>query len=267
MIDRHLRRWTRRTLLQVAALSLGGTVLACDSQRDQPPAGGGDSGTPPGGAPGTPRAGDQGTAPVITAPTLPPRIAGAAPQCLVTKTAGLPPGYVPNDLTPLPGRLLASDGVLLRPAAADAVVRLIDAAGREKYTLFVLSGFRSYQEQERVLRTEIERFGKEVAEKQVAPPGHSEHQLGLAADITSGRDPYGLRSEFGDEPEGRWLAANAASFGFVISYPQGKQAVTGYIYEPWHIRYVGTPLAEEVAASGLTLTEFLPKYNLAGGCP
>jgi D-alanyl-D-alanine carboxypeptidase len=253
--------------LQVAALGLGGMVLACDRQRDQPPAGRGDTGTPRGAVAPTPRAGSEGTAPASTAPTLPPRIAGAEPQCLVTKTVGLPSGYVPDDLTPLPGRLLASDGVRLRPPAADAVVRLIDAAGREKHTLFVLSGFRSYQEQERVLRDEVERFGKEKAEKQVAPPGHSEHQLGLAADITSGRDPYGLRSEFGEEPEGRWLAANAASFGFVISYPQGKEAVTGYIYEPWHIRYVGTPLAEEVAASGLTLTEFLPKYNLTGGCP
>lgn len=250
----------RREVLRLAALGLGSLAAACGRTAEkQPSRTEGGAGTRP-----TVRA---SSAAGTRAPSGTAAAIGGEPQCLVTKTAGLPPGYVPSDLTPLPGRLLASDGVRMRRAAADAVVSLIDGAGRDGQELFVLSGFRSYQEQEQVLREEIKLYGQKVAEQQVAPPGKSEHQLGLAADITSKRDPYTLRAAFGQEPEGKWLAANAPRFGFVISYPLGKDTVTGYTYEPWHIRYVGTPLAEQVAASGLTLTEFLPRNNLAGGCP
>jgi D-alanyl-D-alanine carboxypeptidase len=191
----------------------------------------------------------------------------AEPVCLVTKERGLSASYVPPDLALLPARVSAGDGVKLRQAAADAAVSLIDAAAADGQVLFALSGFRTYQEQEDVLANEIKTFGKQVAERQVAPPGHSEHQLGLALDVTSRRAPFELREQMGDEPEGRWLATNAPKFGFVISYPKGKESVTGYTYEPWHIRYVGKQIAEQVAASGLTLTEFLPKNNLAGACP
>ena len=257
------RRVTRRALLELAALGLGGLALACGRPRNAVPASGGDGGK----ASGTREPTAQAALPSPSTEPAPPRLANAEPQCLVTKQLGLADTYAPDDLTPLPARLLASDGVRLRKPAAEATVRLVDAAGQDGQRLFVLSGFRSYQEQERVLRDEIALFGKTQAEKQVAPPGHSEHQLGLAVDITSSKAPYELREDFGQEPEGRWLAAHAARFGFVISYPRGKERVTGYTYEPWHIRFVGAPIAEEVAASGLTLTEFLPKYNLAGGCP
>ena len=83
-------------------------------------------------------------------------------------------------------------------------------------------------------------------------------------DVSVPRKPFVLDQSFGGEPEGRWLAANAHRFGFVISYPAGKEAITGYIYEPWHIRYVGVPLAEQIVASGLTLTEYLPQHGMAG---
>jgi LAS superfamily LD-carboxypeptidase LdcB len=257
----------RRSLLQLAALGLGGWALACDRYRDPPTTARDGGGARTGPDTRTPQVAGPSTTPAGAAPTSPPRIAGAEPQCLVTKQHGLPAAYVPADLMPLPSRLLASSGVRLRGTAAEAVVRLIDAAALDGHQLFVLSGFRSYEEQESVLRNEIALYGKAVAEKQVAPPGHSEHQLGLAVDITSAAAPYDLRPEFGREPEGRWLADNAARFGFAISYPQGKEQVTGYVYEPWHIRYVGKAIAEELSASGLTLTEFLPKYDLAGGCP
>jgi D-alanyl-D-alanine carboxypeptidase len=204
--------------------------------------------------------------PVATVPPGTPAVA-LRPVCLVTKQQGLSPSYAPPDLTPLPTRLLAGNGVQLRREAAEALVPLLYEAGRAGRRLFALSGYRSYDEQSRVLRDEIARYGRAVAEQQVAPPGHSEHQLGLAVDITSEVDPYDLREAFGTEPEGRWLAANAPRFGFLVSYPQGKEAVTGYRYEPWHIRYTGVPLAQSVAASGLTLTEFLPRQNLAGPCP
>lgn len=260
----------RRGLLRLAALGLGGAAIACGRIGDQPKSANrqaqvGGRSTPELSPPatesaGTPPAGPRG-------PATPGAVVTGDPQCLVTKQRGLSASYAPSDLTTLPARLLASDGVQVRRVAADAVVRLIDDAAREGHGLFVLSGFRSYQEQERVMRDEVALYGKALAERQVAPPGHSEHQLGLAVDITSRRAPYELRAAFGQEPEGRWLATNAPRYGFVISYPQGKEQVTGYTYEPWHIRHLGQALAEQVAASGLTLTEFLPKHNLAGGCP
>lgn len=267
MTNRSVSVRQRRALLQIAALGLGGWALACDRYGEGPAARRDETNAPPASETRTPQAARPGTTPAGSAPANPPRLAGAEPQCLITKQQGVPASYVPSDLTPLPPRLLASSGVRLRGPAAEAVVRLIDAAAADGLQLFVLSGFRSYEEQEGVLRNEIAKYGKAVAEKQVAPPGHSEHQLGLAADITSAKAPYDLLPEFGREPEGRWLAASAAQFGFVISYPQGKEQVTGYVYEPWHIRHVGRPIAEEMAASGLTLTEFLPRYDLAGGCP
>lgn len=257
------RPYNRRQALRLAALGLGGLTAACGRGQSTAPLGGASTpaGTPPTAAARANRQADAPTPPAGPAPPAVERV------CLVTKEQGISAGYVPPDLTPLPARLSASNGVRLRQVAADAVVELIDAARAEGQELFVLSGFRSYEEQDRVMKQEIALVGRATAEKQVAPPGHSEHQLGLAADITSRRAPYELRRQFGQEPEGKWLAANAPRFGFVISYPEGKEAITGYSYEPWHIRYVGTPLAERIAASGLTLTEYLPKHNLAGGCP
>ena len=260
-------RLGRRMLLRWTALSAGGLAFACGGpRRDRSEAPSSQSERRPNASASAVSRPPAPGAPPPAAAEPPLNVAGE-PQCLVTKAQGLPPGYTPADLVKLPPRMLASDGVQLRQAAAEAKVALVDTAGREGHTLFVLSGFRSYEEQARVMRDEIALYGRDKAEKQVAPPGHSEHQLGLAADITSKRAPYELRREFGQEPEGRWLALNAPKFGFVISYPQGKESVTGYTYEPWHIRYVGVPLAEQVAASGLTLTEYLPKHNLAGGCP
>ncbi|MGH2585549.1 MAG: M15 family metallopeptidase, partial [Dehalococcoidia bacterium] len=247
----------RRELLRLAALGLGGVAVACGRGDDSETQTGQTEPRPTGAKP---------RASATPAAEQPAAVAGEQ-QCLVTKKQALSPDYVPNDLTLLPERLIANNGVQLRQQAADAVVKLVDAAQGEDFTLFVLSGFRSYQEQEKILDQEVQLYGKQTAEKQVAPPGHSEHQLGLAADITCDRAPYELAEDFGNWPEGLWLAAGAAKFGFVVSYPRGKEPITGYIYEPWHIRYVGLPLAEEVAASGLTLTEFLPKNNLVAPCP
>lgn len=192
-------------------------------------------------------------------PTPPP------PQlCLVTREHGVGETYVPPDLVTLPAE--SSIGVQqMRQEAAGALLQLLDAARAEGLRLVAVSGYRSYQDQAATLQREIRNFGEAQARRQVAAPGHSEHQLGLAVDVTTARNPD-LAEAFGNEPEGRWLAANAARFGFVISYPAGKEAITGYIYEPWHIRYVGTAIAQQVIASGLTLTEFLPARGMAG-CP
>jgi len=259
------RLGSRRRALRLAALGLGGLVMACGRGSD--PAASGAKETADEAADGkasTARASkspSRGT-PAVAAPTQAPE-----QVCLVTKEQGLSAAYVPPDLTVLPARVCAGGGIRLRQVAADALVELIDGARTDGQEIFALSGFRSYEEQERVMKQEVALVGRQTAEKQVAPPGHSEHQLGLAVDITSRRAPYELRWQFGQEPEGKWLAGNAPRFGFVISYPEGKEQVTGYTYEPWHIRYVGAALAEQVVAAGLTLTEYLPKHHMAGSCP
>ena len=255
----------RRQTLRLAVLGLGALVIAC---------GRGNTSTSSGEAAGGGELGRDNEPTTGASTSQSKRVAGSvlatpAPEqvCLVTKELGVSAGYVPPDLIELPARVRAGDGVRLRKVAADALVELIDSARKDGLEVFALSGYRSYEEQERVMLQEVSLVGRQTAEKQVAPPGHSEHQLGVAVDITSRRAPYELRWQFGQEPEGKWLAANAPRFGFVISYPEGKEEITGYTYEPWHIRYVGTPLAEKVVAAGLTLTEYLPKHGMAGGCP
>jgi D-alanyl-D-alanine carboxypeptidase len=99
------------------------------------------------------------------------------------------------------------------------------------------------------------RDGAATAETYSAPPGTSEHQTGLAIDVT-GADGRCPASEcFGLRPEAAWLAAHAAAYGFVVRYPAGKELVTGYRSEPWHLRYVGTELARSLAATGRVLEE------------
>ena len=90
-----------------------------------------------------------------------------------------------------------------------------------------------------------------------ARPGHSEHQLGTTADLTSANVGFQLSEGFGDTPEGAWVRENSWKYGFIISYPAGTEGITGYAYEPWHIRYVGEATAADVHASGLTLHEYL----------
>ncbi|HEY8588920.1 MAG TPA: M15 family metallopeptidase, partial [Naasia sp.] len=91
----------------------------------------------------------------------------------------------------------------------------------------------------------------------IAPPGTSEHQTGLAMDIGAESGTCSLNVCFATTPEGRWLAANAWRFGFVLRFPDGMEGITGYPFEPWHYRYVGTELAAELNATGVrTLEEF-----------
>jgi D-alanyl-D-alanine carboxypeptidase len=240
----------------LSLLCLGLVLAACDGQS-----------TPP-----REQAQQQPTATVfivrITATRTPTPTPTPPPLqlCLVTRERGVSESYVPLDLVTLPIDQSVRAGVQLRQDAAQALLQMFAAAREDGHMLLAQSGYRSFAEQEAVLRQEIKSYGEVQAKRQVAEPGHSEHQLGVAMDVSVPRKPYTLDQSFGGEPEGQWLAANAARFGFVISYPAGKETVTGYVYEPWHIRYVGAPLAETIVASGLTLTEYLPAHGMAG-CP
>lgn len=99
--------------------------------------------------------------------------------------------------------------------------------------------------------------GVEEALKYVALPGQSEHQLGLALDVTSISAGLKLTGDFGDKIEGKWLKENAHRFGFIMRYPRGKESLTGYEYDPWHIRYVGNEAADYLFRNSLVLEQIV----------
>jgi len=138
----------------------------------------------------------------------------------------------------------------LRPFVTIWVVRLGD-------DIYVRSAYRSYAEQERTFAYWVDVLGEAEARRVSAEPGHSEHQLGTAADLTTADVGYDLTEAFAETPAGRWLAENAYRYGFALSYPVGAEPVTGYAYEPWHYRYIGPDQAAAWRSSGLTLVEYL----------
>ncbi len=175
----------------------------------------------------------------------------------MSKTYALEPDYEPSDLVDVTEVLTVRSETKLRAAAYQAVKEMLAAAEEEDVRIYVLSAYRSYQKQAEVYEEVVEHIGEEEAARVSAKPGHSEHQLGTTIDFTTPRVDYDLVESFGATPEGEWLAQNAGRFGFVMSYPQDKEQVTGYAYEPWHFRYVGVDVAAAVAESGLTLYEYL----------
>lgn len=124
-------------------------------------------------------------------------------------------------------------------------------AEKNGHYLYLCSGFRSYQDQNYIYWNYVSTYGQEATDTFSARPGHSEHQTGLAFDIGY------IDDDFGNWDSGIWLAENAHKYGFIIRYPKGKQHITGYKYEPWHVRYLGKDLATKVYNSGLTLEEYL----------
>lgn len=142
--------------------------------------------------------------------------------------------------------------------AAGALDEMIAAAKAEGIALWVVSGFRSYNTQAAIYANYTARDGAAAADRYSARPGHSEHQTGLAFDLNS------LEQTFGATPEGQWLAANCHEYGFIIRYPEEKEDITGYMYEPWHVRYLGKKTAREVFESGLCLEEYLNITSVYG---
>ncbi len=171
----------------------------------------------------------------------------ASPWVVVNKQRPLPADYAPSDL--------ASTG--LRSEADSHLKSLQVSAQRSGYALKIISSYRSYAQQTSTYNSYVASDGQTKADTYSARPGHSEHQTGWAADLGNG--VCDLEICFGNTPAGKWLAANAHNYGFIIRYPQGKETLTGYQYEPWHVRYVGVDLANQIYNSGQTLEQF---FNL-----
>lgn len=150
----------------------------------------------------------------------------------------------------------------MREDAAAALEELFQAAQSDGIKLSSVSGYRSYSKQSLIYSRKVGRTGSEAeADKLVARPGASEHQLGLAMDLAT-RNSSTLSEKFGSTPEGQWVYANCQRFGFIVRYLKGYEDVTGYSFEPWHIRYVGPEHAEAIAASGLPFETYLSGWKL-----
>jgi D-alanyl-D-alanine carboxypeptidase len=186
-------------------------------------------------------------APPGSSPATSPAAATSAPA-----PAGSPsPGRstAPRDLEQVEGRRL-------RPEAARAARELLAAARADGVRIVLVSGYRSYDEQAATYAGWVAQQGQAAADTASARPGHSEHQTGLAVDVGEGSG-CDLQVCFADTAAAAWVADHAAEHGFVVRYPRGAQAVTGYWYEPWHLRYLGAQRARELVRSGAaTLEEF-----------
>lgn len=178
---------------------------------------------------------------------------------LVNKDHGLEKDYEPDDLKKV--KYVATDREekyqKLRKEAASAFNELAKAADKKGHTIKLTSGFRPYAYQKVLYETYVNKDGQYEAEQYSAKPGYSEHQTGLCADVSSPSVNYNLVQAYGTTAEGKWLAKNAHKYGFIIRYPKGKDAITGYEYEPWHIRYVGEAAAKEIYQQKVTLEEYL----------
>lgn len=170
---------------------------------------------------------------------------------LVNKYHKLPDDYIPSDLT----SLSYNANYLLRKPAADAFEELTAAGKLDNVIFYPFSPYRSFDLQTRLYNNYKNRDGEEKADTYSARPGFSEHQLGLAVDIRSNTLSDNLTSE-----HYTWMLNNSYKYGFIVRYPKGKQHITQFIEEPWHLRYLGVDLATKVHESGLTYDEYYDIY-------
>lgn len=177
---------------------------------------------------------------------------------LVNKNHHIPADYVPDDLVWV--NLPSTRDTQLRADAAEHLIQLFNGASAQGLTLYCNSGYRSYATQAALYQWNVEMYGVAGAELVSARPGMSEHQLGLAMDVTSATVDFDLVESFGATAEGQFIRDHAHEYGFIVRYPQGKTNITGYAYEPWHLRYLGVPVATAIYNSGKTMEEFYGIY-------
>jgi len=185
---------------------------------------------------------------------------------LVSKARAIGVEYVPSELvvpavSSHPG--VAANEKQVSKTIDEPLTQLFGAAQKDGHSLMVGSAYRSADYQEQIFNTYVSRVGYEQADRYSAHPGFSEHQTGLAVDISTTSQQCYLSECFIGTADGQWLAENAYKYGFTLRYPKGKEAITGYNFEPWHYRYVGIGLATALHQSGLTLDEAWPYLETA----
>ncbi|WP_127584282.1 M15 family metallopeptidase [Paenibacillus koleovorans] len=188
----------------------------------------------------------------------------AAPEsitALVNKQFKLPDSYAPKDLVYPEVAFIFSEKIekrKLRQEAATALEQLFAGAKKDNISLAGVSAYRSHATQKSLFESYVKRDGEAKAKTYSAVPGHSEHETGLAIDVSGSSGKCAAEDCFAGTPEAKWLEAHVHEYGFIIRYPKGKESITGYQYEPWHIRFVGKQVAKDIASRGITMEEY---YN------
>ena len=175
---------------------------------------------------------------------------------LVNKYMSLPKDYIPNNLEIINEKYSLKNMKLVNYAKI-AFEQMAEDASKEKLKLIAMSTYRSYDYQENLYTKYLNQDGKELADTYSARPGHSEHQTGLAVDIYNQEVNY---TNFENTKEFEWLKENSYKYGFILRYPKNKSKITGYIYEPWHYRYVGIDTATKIYNEQITYEEYYMKY-------
>ncbi|MCI9870191.1 M15 family metallopeptidase [Arthrobacter humicola] len=160
-----------------------------------------------------------------------------------------------NPAAYVPGQLVRVQAERLRAPAADAYKQFAKAAKAAGVNVMPISGYRSFSEQASLYDSYVRQYGQATADTLAARPGYSEHQTGLSMDIGNASGTCALQACFANTPAGRWAAEHGWEYGFIIRYPAGAEATTGYTYEPWHLRYVGKVIAEDMQSTGIATLE------------
>ncbi len=176
---------------------------------------------------------------------------------LVNKEYTVGRDYYPTDMVDIDGSLSTNQNLKVKREAYDAYLEMLADAKAEGLNFCICSAYRGFSVQESLYYNSLASNGKEYTDKMFAYPGRSEHHTGYAIDITSASMNWGLSQNYADYPDGAWIAEHCDEYGFIIRYPKGKEDITGYMYEPWHIRYVGLDVAKEITEAGITFEEYM----------
>ncbi len=167
--------------------------------------------------------------------------------------------YSPSDLIELSS--IGFKGQYIRSVVYPDLQRLIHDSKKENLSLRIVSSYRSYETQKKLFASYLSK--DKNANMYSAEPGYSEHQLGTTIDFGSGEASVNLKEKFNNTPEGKWLAEHSYEYGFMMSYQKGNEGKTGYVFEPWHFRFIGVESAAEAHRLGLPLYAFLEQKNLS----
>ena len=181
---------------------------------------------------------------------------------LVNRENLLASDYVPNDLMEINVRCVSSiRGDMLRKTALQAMARMFEAAEADGMILYLKSVYRAYSTQSYMYKNRLNNVGRD--DGVVAYPGSSDHQTGLGADILNleWTKKSGMTPAFANTAEAQWMDAHCAEYGFIIRYMEDKEEITGIIYEPWHLRYVGEEAAQYIMEQHLSLEEFDAEWH------
>jgi len=173
---------------------------------------------------------------------------------LVNKTHQIPKGWIPDDLVNV-----IDSHQQLRKEAAQAYKEFYLSAQDKGIKCYAISGYRTNETQSLYWKRQVQIYGEEYASQYSAYPGRSEHQLGLAIDVSNQLTGDRLSEKVAQASIGKFIVSDGYKYGFILRYPQDKVSITNYGYEPWHMRYVGKELAKKLHDTGLTLEEYMEK--------